>query len=77
MKSKLLLTAAASVAGLSLTSAVLMTQTDGMKVAERNVTSAPVQIAERNVTSAPVNVAERNVTSVKTSPIHIGERNVT
>ncbi|MEC1457861.1 hypothetical protein P9D28_05025 [Bacillus haynesii] len=65
MKSKLLLTAAASVAGLSLASAVLMTQTDGMKVAERNVTSAPVQ------------VAERNVTSVKTSPIHIGERNVT
>ncbi|MED1188060.1 hypothetical protein [Bacillus paralicheniformis] len=65
MKSKLLLTAAASVAGLSLASAVLMTQTDGMKVAERNVTSAPMQIAERNVTSG------------KTSPIHIGERNVT
>ena len=77
MKSKLLLTAAASVAGLSLASAVLMTQTDGMKVAESNVTSTPVQTAERNVTSAPVHVAERNVTSAKTSPIHIGERNVT
>ena len=50
MKSKLLLTAAASVAGLSLASAALMTQTDGVKVAERNVTSAPMQIAERNVT---------------------------
>ncbi|MED1740876.1 hypothetical protein P4U97_15405 [Bacillus swezeyi] len=69
MKSKLLLTAAASVIGLSLTSLALTAKTVDMNIAERNVTSIP---------SKPIHIAERNVTSIPSKqPIQIAERNVT
>ncbi|ASB88638.1 hypothetical protein OZL92_04100 [Bacillus sonorensis] len=67
MKSKLLLTAAASVIGLSLASIALTAKTEGTSIAERNVTSVP---------SKSVHIAERNVTSVPSAPIQIAERNV-